>query len=242
MARKTIISLFVIFILILTAILTYEPTRTQVEYLYGKTRGKFTVNERLAQYEKEVEKRLVKDFEKADVSYPPKNVAYVVFKDTNLLEVYAKSSEFETWRFIRTYPVLKASGTLGPKLKEGDYQVPEGIYHSEFLNPNSRYHLAIRVNYPNKFDQDMARMEGRTQLGGDIMIHGSSVSIGCMAMGNPASEDLFTLAARTNAQSVPIIISPTDFRINKDYTPQAGPAWLDKLYTDIRAELKKFTK
>ena len=69
------------------------------------------------------------------------------------------------------YPILAASGVLGPKLREGDKQVPEGIYGAEALNPNSKFHLSIRLNYPNTFDRRMAQSDGRTQLGGDIMIH-----------------------------------------------------------------------
>src|SRR5690606_4961 len=98
-------------------------------------------------------------------------------------------------RFVRALPVLAASGRVGPKLQYGDYQVPEGFYRIEALNPNSRFHLALRVNYPNAFDRAEAAREGRTHLGGDIMIHGSNASVGCLAMGDVVSEDLFVLAA-----------------------------------------------
>lgn len=222
--------------------LAYEPSRTQIEYIYGKVRGGYTVDERLKQYGEDVAMRLAEDFESAGVSYPPKYVAYLAFKDLGQLEVYARSSKTESWRFIRIYSVLKASGALGPKLREGDRQVPEGIYRSEFLNPNSRYHLSVRINYPNDFDREMARADGRDRLGGDIMIHGSSVSIGCLAMGNVAAEDLFVLAALADSASVKIVISPTDFRTNPDYVAPDGVPWLNELYSQLRVELRQFKK
>jgi murein L,D-transpeptidase YafK len=91
-------------------------------------------------------------------------------------------------RLIKTYPILAASGGAGPKLREGDRQVPEGLYAIESLNPNSRFHLSLRIDYPNAADRRRAQAEARTGLGGDIMIHGSNVSIGCLAMGDPAAE------------------------------------------------------
>ncbi len=201
----------------------YEPIRTQIEFGYGKLRGGYTVSDRMQQYGEDVASRIKIDFERAGIAYPPAEVAYVAFKDTKILEVYARSVKSEPWSYIRTYPIQRASGTLGPKLKEGDRQVPEGIYQSESLNPNSRYHLSIRVSYPNAFDRKMAVAEGRSRLGGDIMIHGSSVSIGCLAMGNTAAEDLFVLAAHAPGSPARIIISPTDFRRNSDYVPVSGP-------------------
>ncbi|MFN2508264.1 MAG: hypothetical protein ABR589_05780, partial [Chthoniobacterales bacterium] len=88
----------------------------------------------------------------------------------------------------------------------------EGIYRVEGLNPNSRFHLSLRLDYPNGFDRARALAEGRTKLGGQIMIHGDIVSKGCFAMGDPASEDLFVLAALTGIANVRVILTPVDFR------------------------------
>ena len=111
---------------------------------------------------------------------------------------------------------------------------------AELLNPNSRFHLSIRVNYPNAFDRRMATQDGRTQLGGDIMIHGNAVSIGCLAMGDEAAEDLFVLAALATKERTRIIISPTDFRTGILGRLRAQPAWAGELYQQLRAELKQF--
>lgn len=91
--------------------------------------------------------------------------------------------------------MLAASGGPGPKLREGDLQVPEGVYRLTAFNPNSSYHLSLRVDYPNAEDRAaedraVARSDRRTSLGGDIFIHGKAVSIGCLAIGDPGIEEL----------------------------------------------------
>jgi hypothetical protein len=95
------------------------------------------------------------------------------------------------------------------------------------------------VGYPNEFDQAKGIADGRVELGQDIMIHGSNCSIGCLAMGDQASEDLFVLAADTGITNIQVILSPLDFR--KTDLGRAGlllPVWIDELYTDIKDKLK----
>ncbi len=77
------------------------------------------------------------------------------------------------------------------------------------MNPNSAYHLALRLNYPNAYDRELARHERRTNLGGDIMIHGSNLSVGCLAMGDMAAEDLFGMAADTGINNIEVITEET---------------------------------
>lgn len=220
---------------------TNEPVRGALGFAWSKARGGYTVAERVEQYGVRVERRLRDDFEVSGLAYPPHEVAYVAFKDTRHLEVYARRARDEPWRFVRRYPILGASGAPGPKLAEGDRQVPEGIYRAEFLNANSRFHLSIRLNYPNEFDRRMARSDGRRQLGGDIMIHGSSASIGCLALGDRAAEDLFVLSALVTKERTRIVVSPTDFRIPGRPSPRlSGPAWVESLYDGLRTELKRY--
>ena len=139
-------------------------------------------------------------------------------------------------------PILAASGMAGPKLREGDKQVPEGVYRIELLNPNSRYHLSLRVNYPNAADIEQAGRDGRelSVLGGDIMIHGGAESIGCIAIGDPAVEELFVLVARTGLDNVQLIIAPRDLR---QEMPKAGagdtPRWVAELHEQVRSEMAK---
>jgi hypothetical protein len=203
-------------------------------------RGGYTVAQRLEQFGPGVEERLKPSFEGAGVRYPPAELAFVAFKDSKVLELYAKDAE-QPWRFIKAYPVLAASGKLGPKLVEGDRQVPEGIYQVESLNPNSRFHLSLRLSYPNELDCRMASAEGRTNLGGDIMIHGSAVSVGCLAMGDAAAEDLFVLSGLVGQEHVKVIIGPTDFRSGA-VNPVGEPRWVQGLYETIREEMRPFQK
>jgi hypothetical protein len=202
--------------------------------------AKKTVEDRLAEFGSVVDARLKPLFDARGVPYPPARVSLIGLKQEGFVQVYAAGPDGD-FKHIKTYPVLAASGGLGPKLREGDCQVPEGIYQVPFLNPNSRFHLALRVSYPNKFDRAMAKLDGRTELGGDIMIHGNQVSIGCLAMGDPAAEDLFILAAKTGRQNVSVILTPVDFRV-RDLPPEVIglPAWTKELYKSIRAELKKY--
>ncbi len=197
---------------------------------------KATVADIIEQYVPAAHKRLLPYFESSGVSYPPSELIFVGLKQDKILEIWAKDSNSD-FKKIREYPILGSSGVLGPKLKEGDRQVPEGIYKIESLNPNSRFHLSLRLNYPNEFDLKYAKKEGRTRPGGDIMIHGSSVSIGCLAMGNEPIEEIFVLAAETGIENIKVILTPVDFR--KNNLPEIThdlPQWTDELYSNIRKE------
>jgi hypothetical protein len=201
-----------------------------------------TVAERLQQYGPAARARLAPPFRNAGIAYPPTQLAFVGLKQENILELYARAGT-NGFQWIRSYPILAASGGPGPKLRQGDRQVPEGLYEIESLNPNSRFHLSLRVNYPNAFDREHARREGRDNPGGDIMIHGNAVSIGCLAMGDEAAEDLFVLAADTGLKNISVVLAPVDFRDAKAVIDTAKqPAWTKELYETIRARLKDFPK
>jgi hypothetical protein len=205
----------------------------------SRTEAAKTVAQRVAEFGPGVDARLAPFFREKQVAYPPRSLVFVGLKDEKRLEVYASSNANQPPRFIRAYPILGASGNAGPKLREGDLQVPEGIYKIESLNPNSLYHLALRVNYPNEWDRAQAQREGRANLGGDIMIHGSTGSIGCLAMGDEAAEDLFVLAAKTGIESIRVLLCPTDFRKRKSLPPDTGamPVWISEVYSDLRRDL-----
>jgi murein L,D-transpeptidase YafK len=202
----------------------------------GQTK-RLTVADRLQQYGPHARARWQPFFSAKGMSYPPTRVTLAAFKREKLLRVYAAGANGPL-RFVRSYPILAASGVIGPKLREGDKQVPEGIYPVETLNPNSRFHLALRVGYPNEFDREQARLDARTNLGGDIMIHGSDVSVGCLAIGNEAAEDLFVLAADAGVGNVTVIISPYDFRQGGGLKELTNlPPWIGKLYDAIKARV-----
>ena len=111
------------------------------------------------------------------------------FKDERTLELFVKNKTSGKYDLFRSYKIAAASGKLGPKRAEGDRQVPEGFYFvpPSAMLPTSRYHLAFNIGYPNAFD----KANGRT--GSFIMIHGSNVSIGCLAMTDEKIEEIYTL-------------------------------------------------
>jgi len=209
-------------------------------YMRVRLGGDKTVSDRIETFGYSVEQRLRPEFNRNSVAYPPKYVSLLAFKDSNTLELYAGEAHLNQ-RLVKRYHILGASGVLGPKLREGDRQVPEGIYRIESLNPNSLYHVSLRLNYPNDFDRRMGENDGRAQLGGDIMIHGSDLSIGCLAVGNDAAEELFYLAASTHLENITVIISPTDFRLSDRFASlPKEPEWVHTLYDEIKLALSKF--
>ena len=221
-----------------------EPARTEPEpRRVSKPRGVArspALAKRLAQISPTASKRLWKKFNSAKAAWPPEEIALVAIKDEKLLELFARPEGGE-WQFVHGYPVLAASGGPGPKLRQGDKQVPEGVYRITLLNPNSRYHVSLRVNYPNDFDRQMAKLEGRSNLGGDIMIHGKAVSAGCLAVGDEAAEELFVLAAHIGLESIKLIIAPTDFRRRGVPSVDADkPKWLPELYTEVASAMSEF--
>ncbi|GAB5470724.1 MAG: L,D-transpeptidase family protein [Rhodospirillales bacterium] len=163
----------------------------------------------------------------------PRRLRFVGLKEEGWLEVWG-SDRGGTWQAIRRYRVLAASGGPGPKLREGDRQVPEGRYPITFLNPNSAYHLSLRIGYPSPADQAQALRDGRDNLGGDIMIHGSDRSIGCLAMGDPAIEEIFALVARVGVNRSDILLVPRDLRRQ---AADDSRAWVQKRYDSLRREM-----
>lgn len=189
----------------------------------------------LETYGTAAEARLRPWFDKADAVYPPEKLLFVAHKKESNLHVYVPAGK--SWKHLRSYPVKATSGNAGPKLREGDLQVPEGIYRLEYLNPNSRYHLSMKINYPNAFDLAKSRLDKRANPGSDIFIHGKAVSIGCLAMGDGAIEELFVMTAKTGYRHVKVIITPQADMENARPGAQ-HPAWTAELYATLRNELK----
>ena len=159
----------------------------------------------------------------------------LVFKNERSVEVHAPG-----WKAPRIYPMTAFSGTLGPKLREGDGQIPEGIYGIGYLNPNSSYYLSLKVTYPNTSDMARAKADGRTNLGGDIMIHGKAVTIGCVPVGDDAIEDVFYLASAAGIKNVSVIIAPYDMRKGRRPELERSPLkWYPNLCNEIHTALSE---
>lgn len=146
-----------------------------------------------------------------------------IFKDEGLIELWMKKdARFELFEI---YPICRHSGALGPKQKEGDRQAPEGFYEVGLknLNPNSKYHLAINMGYPNAYDKSW----GRT--GAALMIHGACASIGCYALTNENIEEVYGLAeAAMRAGQESISVHAFPFRMTQDALIQRKDnPWID---------------
>ena len=139
---------------------------------------------------------------------PPQTLALMTEKGTTkqspmLIRTYKKEAEFEIWKMrsdgkyalLKTYPMCRWSGQLGPKVKEGDRQVPEGFYAITpgQMNPNSAYYLSFNVGYPNAYD----RAQGAT--GGAIMVHGACSSAGCFSMTDQQIAEIYAIARESFA-------------------------------------------
>ncbi|HNS29911.1 MAG TPA: L,D-transpeptidase family protein [Tenuifilaceae bacterium] len=142
------------------------------------------------------------------ISIDSLNLLLIAYKDNDLLDVYAKAKQKETYKKILSYKICARSGQLGPKRREGDGQVPEGFYHLNYFNPTSNFYLSLGINYPNLADR---RKSTANNLGGNIFIHGSCVTIGCLPMTDECIKEIYLLAvyARNNGQlKIPVYIFP----------------------------------
>lgn len=148
-----------------------------------------------------------------------------IFKEEAELEVWVKSGE--TYSKLHSYPICKHSGFLGPKLKEGDKQAPEGFYAvtRKQLNPGSRHYRAFNIGFPNEYD----RAHGRT--GTYLMVHGGCTSIGCYAMTDAGIAEIYRLveqALLTGQKRVPVHIFPfrmSRSKLSKYPTGRWTPYW-----------------
>lgn len=151
-----------------------------------------------------------------------------IFKDPGVLEVWVESNN-GTFVNFKNYDICTFSGGLGPKLKEGDEQSPEGFYfvNAGRLNPWSRFHLSFNLGYPNQYD----RFHGRT--GSALMVHGNCVSIGCYAMTDSYINEIYALTVSALQSGQPFVrVHSFPFKLESDNlstyrNSQWYPFWLN---------------
>jgi hypothetical protein len=237
--QKILLGLFVLFIA--GSWVFYEYGRSIWFPGYLRLRGKQSVESVVKNVGPESQARLIPYFEKAEVPYPPEKITLIVLKDEKRVELWASRSQ--GWAHIRDYDIFAASGHAGPKLRQGDRQVPEGDYRIIVMNPNSSYHLSMKINYPNSFDHKKANLDKRTNLGGDIFIHGQNVSIGCIALGDIAIEELFVLVTKIGKSKARVLVLPNDLRSEPPLTDErATSPWLNELYAMLSKEVIGFER
>jgi len=225
-----------ILIFIITGVVLFTYNKNTDTAVVSNRKEKETVKSIINKIQSDVWDRLKRNLNLAGYKMDyPKEIILIALKQEKKLQVYAK--DYNGTKFIKEYPFTANSGTLGPKLKEGDKQIPEGIYEVEYLNPNSSYHLSIKVSYPNQFDKSKTKFTNQAKMGGDIFIHGKSVTIGCIPIGDEAIEEVFLLTNKAINNGVKVIISPKDFRIDASYPEIEGIEWENELYDLISKAL-----
>ncbi|MBW8017671.1 MAG: L,D-transpeptidase family protein [Planctomycetes bacterium] len=218
---------------IAAGILAAMTILTAAWVVIDKRKHSIIVNEKIDEIELDSGARIQKKVEMSGPNFPPKKLLLYADKTKRLLTVYGYDKNDKPAE-ITSYPFTGFSGKLGPKQKEGDLQIPEGIYDITALNPQSKFHLSIRIEYPNAFDKRMAAKENRTNLGGDIYIHGGSATIGCIPLGNDNIEELFYLVKATGLRNTDIVITPKNLA-GIDLDSQTYPiAWQKQLYKNIQ--------
>jgi murein L,D-transpeptidase YafK len=173
------------------------------------------------------EDTLMKQFQEKGLPWPAKYIYVRSFKYDSQMEVWVKYERNEKFRLFKTYKVCALAGTLGPKRMQGDYQVPEGFYYINEFKPNSNYHMALGLNYPNASDKILS---DSTMPGGDIYIHGSCVTTGCIPVTDQQIEEIYILAAHAKSLGqdfIPVHIFPIRF------TNPKSIAYLEKYTRDF---------
>ncbi|MBL7788520.1 MAG: hypothetical protein JNL75_01650 [Chitinophagales bacterium] len=158
-----------------------------------------------------------------NIKFPSNRIFWRAFKWNKVLELWAFSGDSGKYIMIKSLPICETIGDLGPKRKQGDLQIPEGFYTIENFNPQSKYHLSLKVSYPNKSDSILG---AQGELGGDIYIHGGCETIGCLPMTDDLIESIYLInlySKSVGQEVIPIHIFPTKLSVNnfnkmkKDY-------------------------
>lgn len=185
------------------------------------------------------EDSLKTQFTRKKLVWPPSQMYIRTFKYDRILEVWVKGAEKENFKLFKTYKICMQSGSMGPKRSEGDYQVPEGFYFINEFNPNSNYHLALGLNYPNASDKILS---DSSHPGNSIYIHGNCVSTGCIAISDAPIEELYALASVTKEKGqdfIPVHVFPIKYNVKKSFEYLAQATKENQLLQNFSKNLKE---
>lgn len=204
-----------------------------------------TVAQAIARYGEEARELLRAQCKSAGAVYPPKRIVLLALKDRKQLLMFAgagggaaggSGGANQRLALVQTFPLVSYSGGLGPKLHEGDLQIPEGNYR--ITGSSARDMLSLAVDYPNAFDRARGLEDHRKKLGGDILIHGGSVSTGCVVVSNEQMQEVFVALHDVGFKNVQLLIAPCDLTKSQ---PQLNwskqPKWLPKLYAQLKRDM-----
>jgi murein L,D-transpeptidase YafK len=161
---------------------------------------------RVASKEKDAALRQL--FAERNLAYPPHAILFRAFKKEAVLELWASDADDKPFALVHEYRICTSSGTLGPKRRFGDEQVPEGFYELDWFNPQSNFYLSLHISYPNASDRIL---KTRQNPGGDIFLHGNCASIGCIPITDDGIKEVYWLAVLVHNQGqrhLPIHIFP----------------------------------
>lgn len=193
----------------------------------------------------EKESLVKKNLKDKDINFQNLRLILVAYKQEDILDLYARDNKTKTFQKITSYAVCAKSGSLGPKSKMGDRQVPEGFYHIDRFNPNSNFYLSLGLNYPNAADRKRSKA---ANLGGDIFIHGSCVTIGCLPLTDDKIKELYlyTLFAKNYGQDkIPVYAFPfimDDATFAKHQIEFKNQPELLKFWGSLKIGYQKFAK
>lgn len=140
------------------------------------------------------------------------------YKSEGKVEVWLRNSNEAKYSLFKTYDFSAHSGILGPKTKKDDLQTPEGIYFIDRFNPESRFYLSLRINYPNAVD---LLRSGQQDPGSAIYIHGNQLTVGCIPLTDDKIKEVYVLAVEainSGQKQIPVHIFPfkmTEENMNK---------------------------
>ena len=191
----------------------------------------------------EKENKIINRLKEKNIKIDKVNILMVVYKSESKLELFAKNNSDLGYKSLGIYDICSKSGNLGPKRKEGDYQVPEGFYFINRFNPFSNYYLSLGLNYPNLSDKRKSKAK---KLGGDIFIHGNCVTIGCIPVTDYKIKEIYLYAinAKNNGQrKIPVYIFPfkmTDRNIIKYKNDYSSKPELIEFWNNLKSGYDKF--
>lgn len=194
------------------------PLPTQTSFAQAQLRYERVLAARI-----ETRFQLKRLFRERGIHYPAAEIFLRVFKRERRLEVWVRPRSSEPFVLLKTYPICALAGRLGPKRRQGDEQVPEGFYYVESFNPQSDFHLSLRLDYPNRSDVVLGTGGA---LGGDIYIHGGCESAGCLAVTDQGIREIYWLSVEVRGLGqtrIPVHIFPA--RLTDEELPRLAQAF-----------------
>jgi murein L,D-transpeptidase YafK len=197
------------------------------------------VDDQVAKLGPTAHRRLSAIFRSKSLEYPPDKLALVALINPKQIQIYVANGG-RPYKFVHSYNIEAPNTDNDPKSKFSDSRDIAGIYHVTSLEPSRRWHLGLKIAYPNKFDLSHAKGM-KSEPGELLLIHGAKPVASSLMVADQDSEDLFILAYDTKDRDIPVVVSPIDLRVTALPAPTAhDPPWLPELYAKIKTALSEY--